>query len=55
MTIVDRREAQPKGYTPHEVGAHRGPRKQVFVCGVTKRSEPVRQDSFAVYTIQNLP
>ena len=32
--------------------ANRGPRKQVFVCGVTKRSGPVRQD--IIFTRENM-
>jgi hypothetical protein len=31
-------------YTPRSGRPNRGPRKQVFVCGVAERSGPVRQD-----------
>jgi hypothetical protein len=31
-------------HTPRSGRANRGPRKQVFVCGVAERSGPVRQD-----------
>jgi len=52
MAILDpdqrkgqRSQAYPdKVHTPRSGRLNRGPRKQVFVCGVAKRSEPVRQD-----------